>query len=71
MKNLYAERALRAGASAYITKHHGVDEVLVAHQADGLRLKKRWRNRRAQIVIAAGPVMTEPSNGLALRRRGP
>ena len=29
-ESLYAERALRAGASGYITKHQTVDEVLVA-----------------------------------------
>jgi len=29
-ESLYAERALRAGASGYITKHQGADEVLVA-----------------------------------------
>ena len=29
-ESLYAERALRAGASGYITKHQAADEVLVA-----------------------------------------
>ena len=29
-ESLYAERALRAGASGYITKHQGADEVLLA-----------------------------------------
>jgi DNA-binding NarL/FixJ family response regulator len=29
-ESLYAERALRAGASGYITKHQGADEVLSA-----------------------------------------
>jgi DNA-binding NarL/FixJ family response regulator len=29
-ESLYAERALRAGASGYITKHHAADEVLSA-----------------------------------------
>jgi DNA-binding NarL/FixJ family response regulator len=29
-ESLYAERALRAGASGYVTKHQAADEVLVA-----------------------------------------
>ena len=29
-ESLYAERALRAGASGYITKHQAADEVLLA-----------------------------------------
>jgi len=29
-ESLYAERAFRAGASGYITKHRGADEILVA-----------------------------------------
>ena len=29
-ESIYAERALGAGASGYITKHQAVDEVLVA-----------------------------------------
>ena len=29
-ESLYAERAIRAGASGYITKHQAADEVLMA-----------------------------------------
>jgi hypothetical protein len=33
----------------------------------GYAFAKRWLNKKAQIVIAAGPVITEPSSGPSVK----
>ena len=44
-ESLYAERALRPGATGYITKHQAADEVLSANQAGTCGEKSIFRKK--------------------------
>jgi DNA-binding NarL/FixJ family response regulator len=67
---LYAERALRAGANGYITKHEASEDVMIAIRRviDGeLYLNPRFMGRMMSNIMAGGKRAGEPIERLADR----
>ena len=67
---LYAERALRAGANGYITKHEASEDVMIAIRRviEGeLYLNPRFMGRMMSNIMAGGKRAAEPIERLADR----
>ena len=67
---LYAERALRAGANGYITKHEASEDVMIAIRRviEGeLYLNPRFMGRMMSNIMAGGKRTAEPIERLADR----
>lgn len=63
-ESLYADRAIRAGASGYITKHQPAEEVLLAIRrvmAGNIYLSEKLTSGYLKSLIAAGPKMALPA----------
>ncbi len=63
-ESLYADRAIRAGASGYITKHQPAEEVLTAIRrviAGKVYLSDRMTSGYLKSLVAAGPKMALPA----------
>jgi len=63
-ESLYADRAIRAGASGYITKHQPADEVLLAVRrvmAGNIYLSEKLTSGYLKSLLAAGPKMALPA----------
>ena len=63
-ESLYADRALRAGASGYITKHQPADEVLQAIRrviAGNIYLSEKMTSTYLKTLTTAGPKVAQPA----------
>jgi len=63
-ESLYAERALRAGATGYITKHQPADEVLLAIRrviSGDVYLSEKLTSGYLKSLLASGPKMALPT----------
>ena len=69
-ESLYAERAMRAGARGYVTKHEASEEMLVAIRrviAGELYLNRRFMSRIAATIVTGNNAPTRPIDRLADR----
>jgi DNA-binding NarL/FixJ family response regulator len=69
-ESLYAERALRAGAKGYVTKHEASESVLRAIRQifkGEIYLKPQFMSRMISQISAVGDVASEPIDRLADR----
>ena len=69
-ESLYAERALRAGAKGYMTKHEASESVLGAIRQifkGEIYLKPQFMSRMIHKITAGGEVASEPIDRLADR----
>lgn len=69
-ESLYAERALRAGANGYITKHEASEDVMVAIRqvlAGDIYLNPRFMSRMMSKMMGGADTSVEPTERLADR----